>query len=94
MRPSDVPRLWGSHARLTADTGWTPSIPLEQTVDDLLGQLELHQPWPGWSAEGPRGRAGTPRKRVALPEGWLDSRSLEGPAAAMIRQAELSVSGG
>lgn len=63
-------------------------------LDDLLGQLELHQPWPGWSAEGPRGRAGTPRKRVALPEGWLDSRRLEGPAAAMIRQAELSVSGG
>jgi GDP-4-dehydro-6-deoxy-D-mannose reductase len=37
MRPSDVPRLWGSHARLTRDTGWTPRIPLEQTVEDLLG---------------------------------------------------------
>jgi GDP-4-dehydro-6-deoxy-D-mannose reductase len=36
MRPSDVPRQWGSHDRLTADTGWTPSIALEQTVDDLL----------------------------------------------------------
>lgn len=36
MRPSDVPRQWGSHARLTADTGWTPTIALEQTVDDLL----------------------------------------------------------
>jgi GDP-4-dehydro-6-deoxy-D-mannose reductase len=36
MRPSDVPVLWGSHARLTADTGWAPTIPLEQTVDDLL----------------------------------------------------------
>jgi GDP-4-dehydro-6-deoxy-D-mannose reductase len=36
MRPNDVPRLCGSHARLTAETGWTPGIPLEQTVDDLL----------------------------------------------------------
>jgi GDP-4-dehydro-6-deoxy-D-mannose reductase len=36
MRPSDIPRLWGSHDRLTRDTGWSPAIPLEQTVDDLL----------------------------------------------------------
>jgi GDP-4-dehydro-6-deoxy-D-mannose reductase len=36
MRPSDVPRLWGSHARLARDTGWAPAIPLEQTVDDLI----------------------------------------------------------
>ena len=36
MRPNDVPRLCGSHARLTAETGWTPSISLEKTVDDLL----------------------------------------------------------
>jgi GDP-4-dehydro-6-deoxy-D-mannose reductase len=36
MRPSDVPRLWGSYDRLSHATGWAPSIPLEQTVDDLL----------------------------------------------------------
>lgn len=36
MRPNDVPRLVGSHARLTAATGWTPTVPLEQTVEDLL----------------------------------------------------------
>jgi GDP-4-dehydro-6-deoxy-D-mannose reductase len=36
MRASDVPRLSGSHARLTRDTGWTPAIRLETTVDDLL----------------------------------------------------------
>jgi GDP-4-dehydro-6-deoxy-D-mannose reductase len=36
MRPNDVPVLYGSHARLTADTGWAPQIPLEQTLDDLL----------------------------------------------------------
>ncbi|MCC7033034.1 MAG: GDP-mannose 4,6-dehydratase [Acidobacteria bacterium] len=36
MRPNDAPRLAGSHARLTADTGWRPRIPLEQTVEELL----------------------------------------------------------
>lgn len=36
MRPNDVPRLVGSHARLTDETGWAPAIPLEKTVDDLL----------------------------------------------------------
>lgn len=36
FRPNDIMRLVGSHDRLTAETGWTPDIPLEQTVDDLL----------------------------------------------------------
>ena len=36
FRPNDPPVLVGDHTRLTADTGWTPAIPIEQTVDDLL----------------------------------------------------------
>ena len=36
LRPSDNPVTLGSHARLTADTGWTPRIPIEQTLADLL----------------------------------------------------------
>ena len=36
FRPNDAPLLVGDHARLTADTGWRPEIPIEQTVDDLL----------------------------------------------------------
>jgi GDP-4-dehydro-6-deoxy-D-mannose reductase len=36
LRPSDNPVILGSHARLTADTGWTPQIPIEQTLADLL----------------------------------------------------------
>ncbi len=79
----------GQHVR--ARLGLVDSL---ANLDDLIGQLDLDQPWPGQPAEGQRGRAGTPQKRVALPEGWLDSRELEGPAAVMIRQAELSVSGG
>jgi nifR3 family TIM-barrel protein len=63
-------------------------------LDELIGELDLTQPWPGDAAEGQRGRAGTPQKRVALPDGWLASRELEGESARMIREAELSVSGG
>ena len=36
FRPKDVPLLLGDHTKLTTDTGWTPQIPLEQTVDALL----------------------------------------------------------
>jgi GDP-4-dehydro-6-deoxy-D-mannose reductase len=36
LRPSDTPVVLGSHARLTADTGWEPTIPIEQTLADLL----------------------------------------------------------
>jgi GDP-4-dehydro-6-deoxy-D-mannose reductase len=35
-RPHDAPVVVGDHARLTRDTGWCPTIPLEQTLDDLL----------------------------------------------------------
>jgi GDP-4-dehydro-6-deoxy-D-mannose reductase len=36
FRPNDNPLVLGDHQRLTADTGWTPAISLEQTVDDIL----------------------------------------------------------
>ena len=36
FRPNDPLLLVGDHSRLTRDTGWTPQIRLEQTVDDLL----------------------------------------------------------
>jgi hypothetical protein len=63
------------------------------TLDDLLGALDLDAPWPGEAAEGQRGRAGSPR-RVALPDGWLDSQELNEASAAVVAGAELSVSGG
>ena len=62
-------------------------------LDGLLGALDLDSPWPGEAAEGQRGRAGSPR-RVALPDGWLDSRELNEASAAGVARAELSVSGG
>lgn len=36
LRPSDNPLVLGSHDRLTRDTGWRPTIPIEQTLADLL----------------------------------------------------------
>jgi GDP-4-dehydro-6-deoxy-D-mannose reductase len=36
VRPNDAPLLVGDHGQLTAQTGWQPQIPFEQTVDDLL----------------------------------------------------------
>jgi GDP-4-dehydro-6-deoxy-D-mannose reductase len=37
LRPSDTPVVLGSYARLAADTGWAPQIPIERTLADLLG---------------------------------------------------------
>lgn len=39
MRPSDLPVLRGDASKLTAATGWTPDIPIEQTLADLLNDL-------------------------------------------------------
>ena len=36
LRPSDNPVVLGSHERLTRDTGWTPAIPIERTLADIL----------------------------------------------------------
>jgi nifR3 family TIM-barrel protein len=63
------------------------------SLDDLIAMLDPAAAWPGEPAEGSRGRAGSPR-RVALPDGWLDSRELSEASAAVVARAELSVSGG
>lgn len=64
-----------------------------QQLDDLLGTLDWTQPYPGEEAEGPRGRAGSP-KRTALPDGWLVSRELEGNERANLTETEHDTSGG
>jgi nifR3 family TIM-barrel protein len=60
-------------------------------IDDLLARIEPGQAWPGSPAEGPRGRTGPPR-RVALPQGWLDSPCLS--PEEDLSGAELATSGG
>ncbi len=62
-------------------------------LDDLLGELDGQQPYPGKDAEGQRGRAGTPKK-PSLPDRWLDSRELQETHRATLTEAELSHSGG
>ncbi len=64
-----------------------------QEIDDLLGELDRDQPYPGKDAEGARGRAGSP-KSPSLPYGWLDSRELQETHRAELAEAELSHSGG
>jgi nifR3 family TIM-barrel protein len=64
-----------------------------QQMDDLLGELDWSSPYPGEAAEGQRGRAGTP-KRPALPDRWLESRSLDATDRATVAEAEIDASGG
>lgn len=61
-------------------------------LHERLQALDLDQEFPD-AAEGPRGRAGTP-KRPHLPEGWLDSRTLSETQRIKIAQAEVNISGG
>jgi nifR3 family TIM-barrel protein len=42
------------------------------TLDALLDELDPDEPFPIAELGTPRGRQGAPRKRVVLPEGWLD----------------------
>jgi nifR3 family TIM-barrel protein len=41
-------------------------------LDRLLAELEPDEPFPVSELGAPRGRQGSPRERVVLPEGWLD----------------------
>ncbi len=42
------------------------------TLDRLLAELDPDEPFPVAELGTPRGRQGSPRRRVVLPEGWLD----------------------
>ncbi|MCS5720534.1 tRNA dihydrouridine synthase DusB [Herbiconiux sp. CPCC 203407] len=62
-------------------------------MDEILATLDWSEPYPGRDAEGPRGRAGSPKK-PALPENWLASRDLERAGRADLAAAEREHSGG
>lgn len=47
LRPVDVPELVGSHAALTAATGWEPKIPIDQTLLDVLEYWRMRVPFLG-----------------------------------------------
>lgn len=62
-------------------------------MDELFGTMDAAMPYPGEGAEGPRGRAGSP-KRTVLPDRWLDSRTTDGIDYADLAEAERDDSGG
>ena len=60
-------------------------------LDALLALLPGEVPFPVQELGSPRGRQGTPRAKVVLPYGWLDSREL---GESDLSDAESDVSGG
>jgi nifR3 family TIM-barrel protein len=56
-----------------------------------LGRLDPHVPFPETELGLPRGRQGSPRDKVVLPQGWLDDTS---GCDLDLADAELGVSGG
>lgn len=69
------------------------TVPTLEVLRELLNELDPTAPYPGADAEGPRGRAGSP-KNPALPQGWLEERRLNAQQQDEISAAELDVSGG
>jgi nifR3 family TIM-barrel protein len=70
------------------------SLGLASSFDDLdeaLSQLDPSAPFPATELGQPRGRQGSARARVALPEGWLDDTS---GYELNLADAELDISGG
>ncbi len=62
-------------------------------MDEIFATMDRAMPYPGEDAEGPRGRAGAP-KRPILPEGWLLSRDSAHIDFAELAEAERDDSGG
>jgi nifR3 family TIM-barrel protein len=60
-------------------------------LHDLAAQIDHEQPYPSDIAAGPRGRT-SGQRRVALPDGWLDTRAMAGMPD--LAAAEIGVSGG
>ena len=48
---------------------WSTSL---AELDELLARLDWSEPFPVSELGAPRGRQGSPRDKVALPERWLD----------------------
>jgi nifR3 family TIM-barrel protein len=61
------------------------------SLDALLAELDPDEPFPTSELGTPRGRQGSPRTRVVLPEGWLDDT--DGTAVA-VREDAVEVTGG
>jgi hypothetical protein len=61
-------------------------------LDRWIAELDPSAPFPVAQLNSPRGRQGSPRGKVVLPYGWLDSRLLDDDVD--LSAAELDSSGG
>lgn len=61
------------------------------SLDALLAELDPSEPFPVSELAAPRGRQGAPRKRVVLPDGWLDDADGTG---VYLREDANEVTGG
>jgi tRNA-dihydrouridine synthase len=60
-------------------------------LDTLLAELDPDEPFPVAELGAARGRQGAPRRRVVLPEGWLDDADGRG---SHVREATTETTGG
>ena len=60
-------------------------------LDELLGRLDPDAAFPVAELGTPRGRQGSPRKKVALPEGWLEDTDGTG---CVVREDAAETTGG
>jgi len=61
------------------------------SLDALLAELDPEEPFPTAALGTPRGRQGSPRSRVVVPDGWLDDTDGTGVA---VREDAAEVTGG
>ena len=62
-----------------------------EELDQLLLGLDATAEFPVTELGAPRGRQGSPRKRVVLPEGWLEDTDGTG---TVVREDAAEISGG
>ena len=60
-------------------------------LDELLGRLDPDAAFPVAELGTPRGRQGSPRRKVALPEGWLEDTDGTG---CVVREDATETTGG
>jgi hypothetical protein len=60
-------------------------------LDELLGRLDPVAAFPVAELGTPRGRQGSPRRQVALPEGWLEDTD---GTACVVREDATETTGG
>lgn len=60
---------FGAGGRLRHSLGLVDTL---AHLDEMLAELDASEPFPASELGAPRGRQGAPRKRIVMPEGWLE----------------------